>query len=76
MQFIEMPGKVLLELVTADEHKPEDLRGLGVREDSLVRINLQGDIELRRKDRWDVIGGLIGDFDERIKKATGRDWAE
>lgn len=76
MQFIEMPGKVLLELVTADEHRPEDLRALGVREDSLVRINLQGDIELRGHDSWEVIGGLIGDFEHRIKKATGRNWAE
>ena len=40
-----------------------------------MRINQQGDIEVRRHDRWDVIGGLLGDFDHRLKKASGLEWA-
>ncbi|MEX2558263.1 MAG: hypothetical protein WD403_00045 [Pirellulales bacterium] len=75
MQFIEMSGKSLLSVVQSDEVDPEQLRELGVADDSLVRINPQGDIELRRPDRWDIIGGLLGDFAERIKRETGRDWA-
>lgn len=75
MQFIEMPGKTLLELVGVDELHPEELRQVGVTDLSVVRINRQGDIELRRTDRWDVIGGLIGDFEKRVRRATGLDWA-
>lgn len=75
MQFIEMPGKTLLELVGVDELQPEELRKVGVTDLSVVRINRQGDIELRRIDRWDVIGGLIGDFEKRVRRATGLDWA-
>lgn len=75
MQFIEMSGKSLLSVVQSDEVDPEQLRELGVTDDSLVRINPQGDIELRRQDRWDIIGGLLGDFAERIKRETGRDFA-
>ncbi len=76
MRFIELSGTTLLTLLTNDEMRPEDLRASGVREDSIVRINQQGDIELRRHDRWDVIGGLLGDFERRLKKATGLEWAE
>jgi len=75
MQFIEMSGAVLMDLVTSDEVKADELREAGVQEDSLVRVNHQGDIELRRRDRWDVIGGLLGDFEDRVKVATGLDWA-
>jgi hypothetical protein len=75
MQFIEMSGKTLLRLMSADEASPEQLLHLGVTDYSLVRVNRQGDIELRRADRWDVIGGLIGDFEERLKHETGLDWA-
>ena len=57
-------------------HAPVDrLRALGITDESLVRINPQGDIELRRPDRWDVIGGLLGDFAERVKRETGLEWA-
>jgi hypothetical protein len=75
MQFIEMTGKTLLEMDHVDALQPEELRKTGVVESSVVRINRQGDIELRRRDRWDVIGGLIGDFEHRVQKATGLDWA-
>jgi hypothetical protein len=75
MRFIEMSGKTLLRVVDPDEISPEALQKLGVGEDSLIRVNPQGDIELRRSDRWDVIGGLLGDFVNRVKKETGFDWA-
>ena len=75
MQFIEMSGKTLLRIINRDEISPEDLNRMGVTEHSLVRVNRYGDIELRRSDRWDVIGGLLGDFTERLQKETGLDWA-
>jgi hypothetical protein len=46
-----------------------------VKDDTIVRVNLQGDIEVRRPDRWDVIGGLLGNYEQRMKKQTGMDWA-
>ncbi len=75
MQFIEMSGKTLLRIVEEQELPEEQLRQLGVVDDSLVRVNLQGDVELRRVDRWDVIGGLLGDFATRVKRETGLEWA-
>jgi hypothetical protein len=75
MKFIEMSGGELMEILNADEVTPEQLQAAGLTQRCLVRINLQGDIEVRRRDRWDVIGGLLGDFDHRIRKATGREWA-
>lgn len=75
MHFIELTGKTLLKIINTDEITPDQLRQLGVGQQSIVRVNPQGDIELRREDRWDVIGGLIGDFDKRLKKETGLDWA-
>lgn len=76
MMFIELTGAALLQVISGDEAQPDDLRAIGVRDESIVRVNQQGDIELRREDRWDVIGGLLGDFAPRLKKATGLDWAE
>lgn len=75
MKFVEISGSVLSKLVTDDEIAEEDLRKAGVTNDSVVRINEQGDIELRRADGWDVIGGLLGDFRARITHETGMDWA-
>ena len=75
MKFVEMSGKSLAELIREDEIDIEDLRKAGVTDESVVRINEQGDIELRRTDGWDVIGGLLGDFRSRIKQQTGMDWA-
>ena len=75
MQFIEMSGRTLLRITNHEEVPPEELRALGVTDESFVRVNRQGDIELRRSDRWDVIGGLLGDFYDRIKAETGLDWA-
>ncbi len=75
MQFIEMSGKKLLTMVTEGGPDPGELARIGVNHESIVRINRQGDIELRRSDRWDLIGGLLGDFEGRLKRATGLDWA-
>jgi hypothetical protein len=75
MRFIEMTGKNLARIMSDDEMSAHDLRKSGINDDTVVRINMQGDIEVRRADRWDVIGGLLGNFEERITKATGMTWA-
>ncbi len=75
MQFIEMTGQTLRRIINEEEMPADELHKAGVDEGSLVRVNLQGDIELRRETRWDVIGGLLGDFSERVRKETGLDWA-
>jgi hypothetical protein len=76
MKFIEMTGKALKRLVSDDELHAGDLASTGIEDDTIVRINRQGDIEVRRTDRWDVIGGLLGNYEHRIKVETGLDWAE
>lgn len=78
MHFIEMSGKTLLRIVSrdGDEPSPEELEEVGVTEESIVRINRQGDIELRRINGWDLIGGLLGDFEARVREETGLGWAE
>jgi hypothetical protein len=75
MKFIEMTGKMLKTIVNVDELHVDDLSSAGVKDDTIVRVNLQGDIEVRRPDRWDVIGGLLGNYEQRMKKQTGMDWA-
>jgi hypothetical protein len=75
MKFIEMTGKTLKALVQDDELHVDDLATAGVADDTIIRVNLQGDIEVRRADRWDVIGGLLGNYEQRMKKQTGMDWA-
>jgi hypothetical protein len=74
MQFIEMSGKTLQRVIRDDELHPHELAELGVTDESVVRINRQGDIELRRADRWDLIGGLLGEFEHRIQSDTGLTW--
>jgi hypothetical protein len=76
MQFIEMTGKALKRLIAEDELHAGDLASTGVEDDTIVRVNRQGDIEVRRTDRWDVIGGLLGNYEQRIRLETGLDWAE
>ena len=75
MKFIEMTGQTLREIINDDELHVHDLASAGVLEDTFVRINEQGDIEVRRTDRWDVVGGLLGNYVPRIKKKTGLDYA-
>ena len=73
MKFIEMTGSTLVSMLSPDEL--EQLTVAGVEDSSIVRINQQGDIEVRTALKWDVIGGLLGNFEERIKKQTGFEWA-
>ncbi|MEX0937419.1 MAG: hypothetical protein WDZ59_06130 [Pirellulales bacterium] len=73
--FIEMSGKTLSRVVKDDELHVDDLKEAGVGDDTIVRVNQQGDIEIRRADGWDVVGGLLGEFEHRVKDATGLDWA-
>jgi hypothetical protein len=75
MKFVEMSGAMLMRILGPHEVKPEELRAAGLTDKCLVRVNLQGDIEVRRRDRWEVIGGLLGDYEHRIKEVTGWDWA-
>lgn len=75
MAFIEMTGKQLDKLLVEDELHHDDLVAAGVGDGTIVRVNREGDIEVRRPDGWEVVGGLIGEFDERIRKETGLDWA-
>ncbi|MDB4756011.1 MAG: hypothetical protein P8M80_10630 [Pirellulaceae bacterium] len=75
MKFIEMTGKQLTDVINDGELHVTDLAGAGVDEDSIVRVNEHGDIEVRRPAKWDVIGGLLGSFEDRITKKTGYNWA-
>lgn len=75
MKFIEMTGKSLRVLIAQDELHVNNLETSGVHDDTIVRVNQQGDIEIRRRDRWDLIGGLLGNFEQRMKEETGLDWA-
>ena len=74
MKFIEMNGVTLEEIIESDELHGPSLSTAGVSPESIVRVNEQGDIEIRRANKWSVIGGLLGNFDERVKKVTGLDW--
>jgi hypothetical protein len=76
MQFIELSGKALQRVVSGDELHPNELAQMGVTDESILRINRQGDLELRRSNCWDVIGGLLGNFEHRVKRETGLDWLE
>jgi len=71
MRFIELTGGQLRQAITEGGITENDLQNSGVRPDSIVRVNEQGDIEVRRVDRWDVVGGLLGDFQHRLERITG-----
>ncbi|MEZ6095265.1 MAG: hypothetical protein R3C03_13710 [Pirellulaceae bacterium] len=75
MKFIEMTGDTLSKVLNDGELHESDFETAGLHAKSIVRINQQGDIEVRRTHKWDVIGGLLGNFEERIRKTTGFDWA-
>ena len=72
---MEMSGKTLRDVVRDDEISSDNLESIGIGDHSIVRINQQGDLEVRRVEGWDIIGGLIGDYASRVRKATGLDWA-
>lgn len=75
MRFIEMTGRTLARVVTEKELAAADFARVGITDDTVVRVNEQGDIEVRRRDQWDLIGGLLGEYAERIQRVTGLDWA-
>lgn len=75
MAFIEMTGKQLDKLLVEDELHHDDLVAAGVSDTTIVRVNREGDIEVRRAEGWEVVGGLIGEFEERIRAETGLNWA-
>jgi hypothetical protein len=74
MKFIEMTGNKLAEIVNDNELHHQDLIGAGVKRDSIVRINQHGDIEVRKANKWAIVGGLLGQFESRVKEKTGLDW--
>jgi hypothetical protein len=73
--FIEMTGEMLDRIISDDELHHDNLDEAGVKSNTIVRVNRQGDIEVRRRVGWDVIGGLIGEFESRVRHETGLDWA-
>jgi hypothetical protein len=75
MSFIEMTGVTLERIIAEDELHHGDLAEAGVDSATIVRVNRQGDIEVRRPAGWDVIGGLLGEFEQRVRRETGLDWA-
>ena len=74
MKFIEMNGATLEKIIDSGELHSPNLDGAGVSPDSIIRVNQHGDIEVRRVNKWDVVGGLLGNFEDRIKQTTGLDW--
>lgn len=72
--FIELTGKTLLDVVNEGEVDLKQLHDAGVVGDSILRINKHGEIELRCRSSWALVGGLIGNFEERLSKLTGLDW--
>lgn len=75
MPYIEMTGRTLERIINDGELHHKDLVSAGVTYNCIVRVNEQGDIEVRRPEGWDVIGGLLGDYDHRVQKETGLRWA-
>lgn len=73
--FIELTGNTLLDLLTDGEIDVGELHRAGVRGDSILRVNRHGEIELRRPHGWDLVGGLIGNYEKRLVTVTGLHWA-
>lgn len=74
-EFIELTGKTLLDVVNEGEIDFKQLHDAGVTGDSILRINRYGEIELRETASWVLVGGLIGNFEERLMNLTGLNWA-
>lgn len=74
-EYIEITGKTLLDLVNDGEIDIGELHRTGVVGDSILRVNKHGEIELRTKHEWRLIGGLLGDFETRLRGLTHLDWS-
>ncbi len=74
MGFIELTGKTLLDIVNEGEIDFSQLHAAGVIGDSILRVNQHGEIELRTRAGWELVGGLIGNFETRLRSMTGLDW--
>lgn len=75
MKFIEMTGATLGKIINDGELHVSDLEAAGIFDTTIVRVNQHGDIEVRRQDQWDVIGGLLGEYKDRVREQSGLDWA-
>jgi hypothetical protein len=76
MPFIEITGQTLLEVVNEGEIDIHELHRVGVHGDSILRVNEHGEIELRFREGWTMVGGLIGNYQERLREVTGLEYAE
>jgi hypothetical protein len=75
MKFVEMTGTTLKVLINEGELHANDWETAGIASETIVRVNEQGDIEVRRSAGWDVVGGLIGEYKDRILHVTGMEFA-
>ncbi len=75
MKFIEMTAATLAEIINDGELHGNDFAAAGIEPHTIVRVNQHGDIEVRRPLKWDVVGGLLGNYEERVRHKTGLDWA-
>lgn len=70
-----MTGEQLAALLLPDELSEDQLKSGGIIDQSILRVNRQGDLEIRRRDGWDLLGGLLGEFEHRVMQQTGLDWS-
>lgn len=75
MPFIELTGDTLLDIINDGEIKPDELHKAGVRSRSILRVNEHGELEVRKTDGWEMVGGLLGNYEDRLRDVTGLDWA-
>lgn len=74
MPFIELTGQKLMDVINDGEVNPEELRRAGVTSGSILRVNIHGELEVRRRDGWELVGGLLGNYEDRLRDVTGYDW--
>ncbi|MEZ6087099.1 MAG: hypothetical protein R3C05_03515 [Pirellulaceae bacterium] len=75
MPFIELTGQTLMDVINDGEINPEELRTAGVKGTSILRVNEHGELELRKSHGWELVGGLLGNYEDRLRDVTGFDWA-
>ena len=70
-----MTGKQLFAVMQQDELNASQIEASGIGDETIVRVNRQGDLEVRRPDGWEILGGLLGDYEQRVVQETGLNWA-